>query len=128
MSKNVKKTMKLFFDEKAPLHAALEKYEKSGSEIDEMIKSRCRVSYSKRAELMAYYHIEGLLVSYQLGILSANERTLTLIHVSKECDIHKTNQLYLRECTNSKNIFSFFFFYFFFKFFSLKLIISFESN
>lgn len=102
MSKNIKKTLKLFFDDKAPLHAAMEKYQKCMNDIDELISTKCRVSFTSRAEIFNLYHIEGLLVAYQIGILSANRRAKTLIQTSIECDIHKTKQLYLRECINSK--------------------------
>lgn len=101
MSKNTKKALKLFFDEKAPLHAAMDKYEKSMNEIDQLIATKCEVSFTPRAEIFNLYHIEGLLVAYQIGILSANRRAKKLIKTSMECDIHKTKQLYLRECINS---------------------------
>lgn len=101
MPKNIQKSLQLFFEDKPPLHAAMDKYEKIKGEYDQFIEEKQKENFQNKSEILTFYYIEALLIEYQIAMISITQRTKKLISVSKECDIHKTNQLYLRECINS---------------------------
>ena len=102
VSRSIIQSLKLFFEEQTPLFAAVDEYRKVSEQIDVLIARKTNSSFVSRTEKFYQYYIESLLIEYEIGILSANRRIKDFIKFSHSYDIHKTNQLYIKECAYCK--------------------------